>query len=80
MAPAIAIDEKDAQQLSAVRGSVFHQPKSQLHTVEGWPTVLHSDLSWDGSQIQNELEYTHLLNQTEKAEIRNALRHFKGIV
>jgi hypothetical protein len=42
-----------------------------------WP-LLHSPLSWAGSDFRNESEYVYELSQYEILEITSALRHFQG--
>jgi len=62
---------------------------SPYHTVSGsnkgtstklpgrWP-LLHSPLSWTGSDFPNESEYVYELSQNEILEVTSALRHFQG--
>jgi hypothetical protein len=46
--------------------------------VRGWPGRLTSALSWTGSDFVNEEQFVHELSVQDKAEIDNALAHFKG--
>lgn len=47
--------------------------------VDGWPTLLTSDLVWSGEDVIDELEYTHVLTSLEKLEVHRALKFFKGL-
>lgn len=43
----------------------------------GFPGKLHSDLVWDGQQVEKEYDWTYVLNAAELDDIENALKHFK---
>ena len=43
----------------------------------GFPQKLQSDLVWEGSQIKDVYDWTHVLNEAELEEIEKALEHFK---
>jgi hypothetical protein len=45
---------------------------------EGWPKALKGPLVWTSTDFQDETKYVRCLSAAEKAEIMNALSHFKG--
>ncbi|KAF4447183.1 taurine catabolism dioxygenase TauD [Fusarium austroafricanum] len=44
----------------------------------GWPKVLEGPLMWKGSDFSDESLFVYHLSESENAEIRDALRDFKG--
>lgn len=47
-------------------------------TVRGWPAHLASALAWSGSDFASEDQFVYELSNQDKAEIEDALAHFKS--
>ncbi|CAN8101592.1 unnamed protein product [Discula destructiva] len=45
----------------------------------GWPQALEGPLVWTGSDFEDDSELVYCLSGTDKAEIRAALLHFRGL-
>lgn len=48
-------------------------------TPRGWPTCLESPMVWTGPQFNSNTSYTYVLNDSEKQEIHDALKHFESM-
>ena len=58
--------------------TLAQQLPSMNNACPGWPTSLTSPLVWDGEELKNKRNHIYELNLEEKADIYEALKHFRG--
>lgn len=51
--------------------------RSAQELPDGFPQKLQSSLAWDGATVSEHYQWSYELNETDLAEIQNALEHFK---
>ena len=73
----ISYEPNEAEYLERVKNRLKTAVLS-TEVPQGWPTQLSGPLVWTTDDFQNENEFVYHLSDADKAEIVDALTHFKG--